>query len=111
MVTVPAMLSDLIASLAPERIDVVAELSDRDGLQARLQPLRPGLVVIGLGEPEMDAVVRSLQEHLPATKFIALAADGRSVVGYPGGTDRIDLTDASPQAVVDFLRGLPRREV
>jgi len=44
VVTVPAMLSDLIASLAPEGIDVVAELDDRDGLLANLQRLRPDLV-------------------------------------------------------------------
>ena len=111
VVTVPAMLSDLIASLAPERIDVVAELDDRDGLLANLQRLRPGLVVIGLDATRSDAAVCALQQDLPATKFLALLADGRGVVGYPGGNDRIDLTDASLQDVIDFLVGPPEAEV
>jgi hypothetical protein len=105
------MLRDLIASLAPERIDVIAELGDCDGLTVNLQRLRPDLVVIGLGASGNDAAVRALQQDLPATKFLALSADGRSVVGYPGGNDRIDLSDAWPQAVVDFMRGFPGREV
>jgi hypothetical protein len=82
IVTVPAMLNDLIASLARTRIDMVAELGDRDGLLANLQRLRPDLVVIGLGATESDAAVRASQQGLPATKFLALSADGRSVVGY-----------------------------
>jgi hypothetical protein len=110
VVTVPAMLSDLIASLAPERIDVIAELGDWEGMTAPLQHLRPDLVVIG-GASGNDAAVRALQHDLPATKFLTLSADGRSIVGYPGGNDRIDLSGASPQAVVDFLCRFPGREV
>jgi DNA-binding NarL/FixJ family response regulator len=105
MVTTPAMLSDLIASLAPMRLDIVAELSDRRDLLANPRQLRPDLVVIGLAAVETDAAVRALQEGLPATKFLALSADGRSILGYLSGMRRVELTDAPPQALIDFLRG------
>jgi DNA-binding NarL/FixJ family response regulator len=104
MVTTPAMLSDLIASLAPMHLDIVAELSDRRDLLANLRQLRPDLVVIGLAAMETDVAVRALQEGLPTTKFLALSADGRRVFGYPGAARRVDLADASPQVLIDFLR-------
>jgi DNA-binding NarL/FixJ family response regulator len=113
LVTTPALLSDLIVSLAPERmnLDVIAEFSQRDGLLSNLQFLHPDLVVIGLRATETDDVVRSLYEGLPATKFVALSADGRGVFGYHGGTQPIDLSDASPQALINFLRGSSEQEV
>jgi DNA-binding NarL/FixJ family response regulator len=104
VVTTPAMLSDLIASLAPMHLDIVAELSDRRDLLANLRQLRPDLVVIGLAAMETDAAVRALQEVLPATKFLALSADGRRIFGYSGAARRVDLADASPQVLIDFLR-------
>jgi DNA-binding NarL/FixJ family response regulator len=104
VVTTPAMLSDLIASLAPMHLDIVAELRDRRDLLANLRQLRPDLVVIGLAAMETDAAVRALQEVLPATKFLALSADGRRIFGYSGAARRVDLADASPQVLIDFLR-------
>jgi DNA-binding NarL/FixJ family response regulator len=104
MVTTPTMLSDLIASIAPMHLDIVAELSDRVDLLANLQQLRPELVVIGLAAMETDAAVRVLQQALPNTKFLALSADGRRMFGYSGTAHRIELADASPHVLIDFLR-------
>ena len=103
-VTTPAMLSDLIAGLAPMDLDIVAEFGDRRDLLANLRQLRPELVVIGLAATETDAALRVLQQALPNTKFLALSADGRRVFGYGGGVRRLELADASPQALIDFLR-------
>jgi hypothetical protein len=113
MVTTPAMLSDLIARVATERVDldVVAALSDRHALVPTLERLRPDLVVIGLRPTETDAVVHSLLERLPATRFVALPADGRSVFGYAFPSHRIALADASPQALIDFVRRAPEAEI
>jgi hypothetical protein len=48
--------------------------------------------------------VRAFQQALPHTKFLALSADGGRVFGYGGGARRIELADASPQALIEFLR-------
>jgi DNA-binding NarL/FixJ family response regulator len=103
-VTTPAMLSDLIANLAPMHLDIVAELDDRRDLLANLRQLRPDLVVIGLAAMETDAAVHALHEALPNTKFLALSADGRRVFGYSGDARQVELADASPQVLIDFLR-------
>ena len=103
-VTTPAMLSDLIAKLAPMHLDIVAELGDRRNLLGNLLQLRPDLVVIGLATMETDASVRALHEALPNTKFLALSADGRRVFGYSGAVRQVELADASPQVLIDFLR-------
>jgi DNA-binding NarL/FixJ family response regulator len=102
-VTTPAMLSDLIANLAPMHLDIVAELGDRRDLLGNLRQLRPDLVVIGLAAMETDAAVRALHEALPNTKFLALSADGRRVFGYGGTAHLVELADASPQDLIDFL--------
>jgi DNA-binding NarL/FixJ family response regulator len=103
-VTTPAMLSDLIAGLAPMHLDIVAELGDRRDLLANLRQLRPDLVVIGLAAMETDAAVRALHEALPNTKVLALSVDGRRMFGYSGAARRVELADASPQVLIDFLR-------
>jgi hypothetical protein len=109
MVSVPATLRDLIAGLAPEQIDVVAELSTRDGLIHSLQLIRPDLVVIGLLPAEGDAAVRAWLDDFPETKFIALSADGRAVVGLEHRAEPIPLMHRSPQGLIDFLRGRSTR--
>ena len=98
------MLSDLIANLAPMHLDIVAELGDRRDLLGNLRQLRPDLVIIGLAAMETDAAVHALYEALPNTKFLALSADGRRVFGYGGAARRVELADASPQVLIDFLR-------
>jgi DNA-binding NarL/FixJ family response regulator len=98
------MLSDLIASVARMDLDIVAELGDRRDLLANLRQLRPELVVIGLAAMETDAAVRALQQALPNAKFLALSADGRRVFSYSSDPRCIELADASPQALIDFLR-------
>ena len=105
MVTTPALLGDLIEQLAAGRVklDIVAQLSGRQGLAQRLQRLRPRLVIIGLREGETDAAIRALILRLPSSKFIALSDDGRSIMGYELRLSRIGLADLSPEAFVDFI--------
>jgi hypothetical protein len=70
-----------------------------------LQAIRPDLVVIGLRPTESDAIVRAWLDDFPTTKFIALSADGRAVVGYEHRAEPVPLTHRSPQAFIDFLGG------
>jgi DNA-binding NarL/FixJ family response regulator len=106
MVTTPAMLRDLIKRLAVGRVelDVVAEFSARRALARRLKTIRPDLVVIGLRGDESDALIRRLLMLVPATKFIAFSSSGRSALGFELRLYQTDLSDASPDALLDFIR-------
>lgn len=106
MVTVPALLGDLIKRLAvgSVELDLAGQLSGRRALATRLQRLRSHLVVIGLRENETDAIVRALLTQLPTAKFIAVSPDGRSVVGYELRRNRIKLSNLSLEGLIDFIR-------
>jgi hypothetical protein len=106
MVTLPAMMGDLIKRLAIGRIqlDVISEIKDRRTLAQRLAALRPALIVIGVEDADPDAEVRSLIRRLPASRFIAIASDGR-MTGYELRVRRTDLSDLSPDGLIGFIQG------
>jgi hypothetical protein len=108
MVTMPAMMGDLIKRLAVGRVDldIVAELNDRRAVAPRLTALRPGLVVIGIEHNENDAEVRALLRRLPTSKFIAVGSDGR-MVGYELCLRRSRLSELSPDGLIGFIRAAP----
>lgn len=105
MVTTPALLGDLIEQLAIGRVDldIVGQLNDRRALARRLQRLRPRLVVIGLQENETEALIHGLLTRLPASRFIVLSHDGRSIAGYDSRRSRTALSDLSPEGLIDFI--------
>jgi hypothetical protein len=105
MVTVPAMLGDLIERLAIERahLEIVGQLDRRTGIVRRLKTLRPALVVIGFEDGSAETTIRSLLRQLPDTKFIALRPDGR-IVGYELRLHRNKLSERSPAALIEFIR-------
>jgi hypothetical protein len=105
MVTVPALLGDVISRLAIGRteLDLVGRLSGRQALAKRLHRLRPDLVIIGLRENETDALIRSLLLELPSSRLIAILPDGRSMVGYELGVRQIELSDLSPLELINFI--------
>jgi DNA-binding NarL/FixJ family response regulator len=107
VVTMPAMLRDLIGRLAQGRVEleIVAELKARHALARRLGELRPDLVVIGLRGNENDAVIRNLLAAVPTAKIIAFPASGRAARGFELRLCRTDLGDAPPEGLVDFIRG------
>jgi hypothetical protein len=107
IVTIPALLRDLIERLAWDRVelDIVAEFKVRRGLARQLAELRPGLVVIGLRANEADAVVRDLLALVPKARFIAFSANGRGANGFELRLYQTDLTDLPPDGLVDFMRG------
>ena len=108
MVTMPAMMGDLIKRLAAGRVhlDIVAELHDRRAVGRRLAALLPTLVVIGLKHGERDDAVRALVQRLPMSKFIAVDGDGR-VIGYELCLRRTRLSELSPDELIGFIRAAP----
>jgi hypothetical protein len=117
MVTMPAMLRDLLDGLTAGRIvlDVVAELPTRQALLQRLAVIGPDLIVIGLRRNESDAVIRRLLSQLPDARVIAFWANGRAVAGFELRLYRVDLGHAPPETLVEFIcengghHGHPRR--
>jgi DNA-binding NarL/FixJ family response regulator len=105
MVTTPALLRDLITRLAAKNIDfkVVAEFSARHALARRLKAIGPDLVVVGLRRSETSAVIAALLAKVPTAKFIALSANGRSIVGFELRLYQTDLHDASPDDMNKFI--------
>jgi hypothetical protein len=104
MVTVPAVLRDLIKQLASGRVelDLVAELNFRPSLVRRLKAIRPDLVIIGLRRGETDAVVIDLLRLLPTTKFIAHFDNG-PILGLEFRLHRAEIGDAPTTALIDFI--------
>ena len=107
IVTTPALLRDLIESLARDSVelDIVAEFKARRALARQLAELRPGLVVIGLRANETDAVVHDLLAVVPKARFIAFSANGRGANGFELRLYETNLTDLPPDGLVDFMRG------
>ena len=107
IVTMPALLRDLIERLASDRVelDIVAEFKARRGLARRLAELQPGLVVIGLRANETDAIVRDLLAVVPKARFIAFSAKGHAANGFELRLYHTDLTDLPLDGLVDFMRG------
>ena len=105
IVTTPVLLSDLIerAALGPAHLDIIARLGNRRGLPRRLQQLRPDLVVIGLRRTETDIIVTKLLVLLPKAKFIVFSHDARVVLGYELRVRKIQLSNSSPDQVIDFI--------
>lgn len=107
VVTMPAMLRDLIKRLALGRVEleIVAEFKARHGLARRLGEIRPDLVVIGLRGSEDDAVIRNLLAVVPTAKIIAFPASGRAARGFELRLYHTELGEAPPEGLVDFIRG------
>ena len=107
VVTMPAMLRDLIKRLALGRVEleIVGEFKARHALMRRLGKIRPDLVVIGLRRNEGDAVIRTLLGAIPTAKIIAFPASGRAASGFELRLYHTDLGDAPPEGLAEFIRG------
>jgi hypothetical protein len=105
MVSVPVILSDLIERVALSRahLNIVERLGNRQRLARRLTELRPDLVVIGLRRTDSDALVTTLLTLFPKTKFIVFSYDARTVIGYELRVSRTQLSNLSPDNVIDFI--------
>lgn len=97
------IISEVVAERAP--IDIVARLDRSDHLALRLQTLAPDLVIIGLCKDEGDGIAISLCNALPWVKVIALSHDTRHAYLHASHCHRTMLTDMSPEALIEAIRG------
>lgn len=97
------LISEVVAQLAP--IDIVARLDSRDQLTLHLRTLGPDLVLIGLHQGEGDDIALFLRDALRRVKVIALSHDARHAYVHTPHRDRTVLTDMSPKALIEAIRG------
>jgi hypothetical protein len=104
-VTMSPLFRDLVARLMARHggLDLVAELTVREGLEERLQLLLPALILVGLERNEGDEIGLSLVRLLPRACVIAFSADGRNVFVHRMRPHRSVLLDVSPQMLVNAI--------
>jgi len=104
-VTLPLVLSDIIASLVEDRarLNIVARLRNRSEIAARFPVLAPDLILIGLRVGESDAVAAAALALVPSARVVALSFDGRDAYVHEAHAGRAALLDVSPAALVDVI--------
>jgi DNA-binding NarL/FixJ family response regulator len=105
IVTMPRMLSDIIAKLVEDRatLSVIARLRTRFDMQVRLPALAPDLVLIGLRVDEDDEIAAAALELVPDARVVALSIDGRAAYVHEMQVPRAALLEVSPAALVDVV--------
>jgi DNA-binding NarL/FixJ family response regulator len=104
-VTLPLVLSDIIASLVEDRarLNIVARLRNRSEIAARFPVLAPDLILIGLRVGESDAVAAAALVLVPSARVVALSFGGRDAYVHEAHAGRAALPDLSPAALVDVI--------
>ena len=104
-VTMPRMLSDIIARLVESRypLRVVARLESRFDLAMRLPTLAPNLILIGLRAGETDAIAEAALVVVPTARIVAFSCDGRHAYVHELNADPAVLADVAPAALVDAI--------
>ena len=108
MITMSPLFGDLIAQLMTRHggLDVVAELTGREGLEERLHLLSPALILVGLGRNEGDEIGLSLVRLLPSACVIAFSYDGRQAFVHHMQPHTRVLLDLSAEALVETILGI-----
>jgi hypothetical protein len=84
-VTIPPLLSEIIIEAAHEkvRLELVGEISSRDGLAEQLPALQPDLVLVGLRAGETDEIGAFVLTLVPASIVLLLSNDVPGNSPYP----------------------------
>jgi hypothetical protein len=90
-------------SSAPD-LEVAREYEPPVDLSAAVERDRPDVVVAGSDGLDDDEIERALDEA-PRLKVIRLADDGRQLLLYELAPQRFELGQASPQRLLEVLRG------
>jgi chemotaxis response regulator CheB len=109
VVTMSRMLSDIITALVTDHaaLDLVAEFDNRADAENRLSAIAPDLILIGLRDGEPDGIGRTLLALVPSAKVIAFSSDGRNGYLHEMRALRVEITDISPQGLIDAILGAP----
>jgi DNA-binding NarL/FixJ family response regulator len=107
VVTMPPLLSDLVASLVEDRatLSVIARLDTRLEIESRLPALGPDLILVGLRDGEGDDIAETVRALMPTATVIALSSDARNAYVHDVGIHRTVLSDVAPRALVEVIVG------
>lgn len=96
---------------AREELDVVGEAEDGASAIALAAALRPGVVVLDLGLPELAGreVIARLHEISPVSKVVVLTAASAAVEGALARADAFVFKDIDVKYLVDLLTTLSER--
>jgi chemotaxis response regulator CheB len=106
VVTLSPFLRELVTGvLAPEiPVDVVGALASRERLAARIREQAPDIVLLGLGEGEVEAVDPLLLKASSLAPILALTHNGQSAWLYESSGRRVTLSDLSVASLKEALR-------
>jgi DNA-binding NarL/FixJ family response regulator len=109
IVTMPRLLGDIITALVTDHaaLDVVAEFDNRADAENSLPDIAPDLILVGLRDDETDAIGLTLLALGPSAKVVAFSNDGRNGYLHEMRAQRVELTDISPQTLIDAILGAP----
>lgn len=106
VVALSPFLRELVTGvLAPEiPVDVVEALASREHLAARIREYAPDIVLLGLGESEVEAVDPLLLKASSLARILALTRNGQSARLYESPGRREILSDLSVASLKEALR-------
>jgi chemotaxis response regulator CheB len=105
VVTMSRILSDIITALVTDHaaLDLVAEFDNRADAESRLSAIAPDLILVGLRDGEPDGIGRTFLALVPSAKVIAFSSDGRNGYLHEMPALRVEITDISPQGLIDAI--------
>jgi hypothetical protein len=106
VVTLSPFLCELVTSvLAPEiSVDVVGVLATRERMAATMREIEPDIVLLGLGEGEVETADPLLSRTSSLARILALARNGKSAWFYESPHRRVTLSDLSVASLKEALR-------
>ena len=80
VVTISPIIADIITTVLSRKaaMEVVANFSDRTGIEPQLAAVAPDLILIGLQQGELHQISCPLLEIVPRAMVIAFSNDGRN---------------------------------
>jgi DNA-binding NarL/FixJ family response regulator len=110
ILTMSPMLRGIITALVADHatIEVLADLGNRAEAEKELPVIAPDLILVGLQGGETDVIALSFLKLVPSAKVIAFSSNARNAYVYEMRAHRTELTDVSPQGLIDVILGTPR---
>jgi len=107
-VTLPPLIRDLIVGTMASRrkLEVIAWIDTREGMEERLRMTAPELVLLGLKHMESDEIGLELAQAVPRARIIAFSSGGRNAFVYRAHARRDSLIDFSTEMLIDAIRDI-----
>jgi DNA-binding NarL/FixJ family response regulator len=107
------LLADMVRQglTADHEIDLVAELTDADALQADLNRDSVNVLILGIEEGGFPAAYATLMAARPGLRVLGLSTDARQTYAYELRPHCTPLGEASPTTLAAAVRAVARAGV